>query len=72
MTLSLQGLPPEKPDALAGATRKELDAEAQKETEIGPMPESWEATPVASLAEVKGGKRMPKGVALTIENTGRP
>jgi len=49
-----------------------LNNEARKETEIGPMPESWEAPPVASLAEVKGGKRMPKGVALTVENTGRP
>ena len=49
-----------------------LRGEAQKETEIGPMPESWKLTPVASIATVKGGKRMPKGVSLTDENTGKP
>ena len=49
-----------------------LRSEAQKETEIGPMPESWEAMPVASLAEVRGGKRMSKGVSLTVEDTGKP
>ena len=49
-----------------------LRGEAQKETEIGPMPESWETVPVAGIAEVKGGKRMPKGVSLTVEKTGTP
>ena len=49
-----------------------LRGEAQKETEIGPMPESWETTPIASVAVVKGGKRMPKGVSLTDENTTKP
>ena len=49
-----------------------LRDEPQKETEIGPVPETWTMTPLASVATVKGGKRMPKGVALTGENTGRP
>ena len=49
-----------------------LRGEAQKETEIGPVPESWGQTAVASIATVKGGKRMPKGVSLTSENTGQP
>jgi len=49
-----------------------LRREAQKETEIGPIPESWSLTPVAQLGSVKGGKRMPKGVSLVQENTGRP
>jgi len=49
-----------------------LRGEAQKETEIGPMPESWRATHVAELATIKGGKRMPKGVSLVREDTGRP
>ena len=49
-----------------------LRGEAQKETEIGPVPESWGTTRVGSVAVVKGGKRMPKGVSLTVENTGQP
>ena len=49
-----------------------LHGEPQKETEIGPVPESWDIAPIASVARVKGGKRMPKGVALTNEDTGKP
>ena len=49
-----------------------LRGETQKETEIGPIPESWRETPLAGVAEVKGGKRMPKGVSLTVEETGYP
>ena len=49
-----------------------LRGEAQKETEIGPVPESWVPTPIVSIGLVKGGKRMPKGVSLTDENTGKP
>lgn len=49
-----------------------LRGEAQKETEIGPVPESWTPTPVVELGAVKGGKRMPKGVSLVQEDTGRP
>ena len=49
-----------------------LRGEGQKETEIGPVPESWETVTVATVATVKGGKRMPKGVSLTDEDTGQP
>jgi type I restriction enzyme S subunit len=49
-----------------------LRGEAQKETEIGPMPDSWSPTPVVQLGAVKGGKRMPKGVSLVQGDTGRP
>ena len=49
-----------------------LRGEAQKETAIGPMPESWDPIAVGSIATVKGGKRMPKGISLTNENTGQP
>ena len=49
-----------------------LRGEAQKETEIGSVPESWEPTSAASIAKIKGGKRMPKGVSLTTENTAQP
>ena len=49
-----------------------LRGEAQKETEIGPIPESWEPTTVVSVATVKGAKRMPKGISLTSEATGQP
>lgn len=45
---------------------------AQKETEIGPVPESWSPATVDSVASVKGGKRMPKGVSVTSEKTGQP
>lgn len=49
-----------------------LRGEPQKETEIGPVPESWTPIPVVQLGAVKGGKRMPKGVSLVQEDTGRP
>ena len=49
-----------------------LRGEAQKQTEIGPVPASWEPTTVVSIAAVKGGKRMPKGISLTSEATGQP
>ena len=49
-----------------------LRGEVQKETEIGPVPASWVPTPIVSIGLVKGGKRMPKGVSLTDENTGKP
>ena len=49
-----------------------LRGEPRKETEIGRIPESWEPTTVASIATVKGGKRMPKGIPLTSKNTGQP
>ena len=67
----------EKTVALKRTTMRELftrglHGEAQKETEVGPMPESWSDATLAGIAEVKGGKRMPKGVSLTVEETGFP
>jgi restriction endonuclease S subunit len=38
--------------------------EPQKQTEIGPVPESWEVTTVGDVATVKGGKRLSKGDKL--------
>ena len=38
-----------------------LRGEPQKQTEIGPVPESWEISTVGDVAHVKGGKRLPKG-----------
>ena len=32
-----------------------------KETEIGPVPEHWEVVRLGEVANVKGGKRLPKG-----------
>lgn len=49
-----------------------MRGEVQKETEIGQIPESWTPTAVVDLGAVKGGKRMPKGVSLVPEDTGRP
>ena len=49
-----------------------LRGEVLKETEIGPVPESWGVEAISSIANVKGGKRMPKGVSLTSEDTGQP
>lgn len=34
--------------------------------------ETWERTEIASISDVKGGKRVPKGMSLTSENTGHP
>lgn len=36
------------------------------------IPISWETSTVGNLAEVKGGKRLPKGEELTPEDTGHP
>lgn len=33
---------------------------------------TWERTEIGSISDVKGGKRVPKGMSLTIENTGHP
>ena len=49
-----------------------LRNEPQKQTEIGPVPESWEVISVGELAAVKGGKRLPKGEKLVGQNTGFP
>ena len=49
-----------------------LRNEPQKQTEIGPIPESWRVTSVGEVAAVKGGKRLPKGEKLVEQNTGLP
>jgi type I restriction enzyme S subunit len=49
-----------------------LRGEAQKQTEIGAVPESWEVVQLQSLADVRGGKRLPKGNSLVPEDTGYP
>jgi len=38
-----------------------LRGELQKQTDIGPLPESWEVRRLGDVAQVKGGKRLPKG-----------
>ena len=38
-----------------------LHREPQKQTEIGPVPESWEIVSISDVTEVKGGKRLPRG-----------
>lgn len=57
---------------MANLFTRGIRGETQKETEIGLIPESWTPAPVIQLGVVKGGKRMPKGVSLVCENTGRP
>ncbi len=49
-----------------------LRNEPQKQTEIGPFPESWEITTVGDVASVKGGKRLSKGDKLVEWDTGFP
>ncbi len=43
-----------------------------KDSELGEIPAGWRVTTVGEVCEVKGGKRLPKGEALTEENTGFP
>ena len=49
-----------------------LRNEPQKQTEIGPVPESWKVKAVGDVAMVKGGKRLPKGEKLVEQDTGFP
>ncbi len=49
-----------------------LRGEKQKETEIGLVPESWEIQRLRDNAQVKGGKRLPKGHKLVTEKTDYP
>lgn len=46
--------------------------EGYKQTEIGVIPEEWEVKRIEEIAEVKGGKRLPKGNSLTEEKTPYP
>lgn len=48
----------------------ELTAQWRKEHGIGT--ESWEEKTINDIGDVKGGKRIPKGMELTYENTGHP
>ena len=43
-----------------------------KETEIGRIPKGWELTNISDIAEVKGGKRLPKGHNLVDFRTPYP
>jgi len=43
-----------------------------KQTEIGLIPEDWEVVRLGEVAEVKGGKRLPKGHKLVNYDTGFP
>lgn len=49
-----------------------LRGEPLKDTEIGPMPESWDIEEVRAIAKIKGGKRLPKGVPLSSTRTPFP
>jgi type I restriction enzyme S subunit len=49
-----------------------LRHEPQKQTEIGPVPESWEVNTVGELTAIKGGKRLPKGEKLVEHDTSFP
>ena len=48
----------------------ELTARWRKEHGVGL--ESWEEKTINDIGDVKGGKRIPKGMELTYENTGHP
>ena len=43
-----------------------------KDSELGRIPESWEIKSIEDIAEVKGGKRLPKGSSLSEEKTPYP
>ena len=49
-----------------------LEGEPLKDTEIGPMPESWGVQQVRDIASLRGGKRLPKGVPLATSPTPYP
>ena len=48
----------------------ELTQRWRKENGVGL--DSWKKTDIESIADVKGGKRIPKGMSLTTDNTGHP
>src|SRR5690606_9210984 len=49
-----------------------LRGEPRKETDIGSIPASWDVEEVRAIANVKGGKRLPKGVPLSSARTPFP
>lgn len=52
------------------AFRGELTERWRKEHGLGL--DSWEKTNIGSISDVKGGKRVPKGMSLTTDDTGHP
>lgn len=43
-----------------------------KDTVIGQIPKTWEVVELKDIADIKGGKRLPKGHALVDEDSGFP
>lgn len=43
-----------------------------KQTKLGEIPEDWEVVKIEDIAQVKGGKRLPKGEALQEKRTNHP
>ena len=43
-----------------------------KDSVLGKIPKSWEVVKISKVADVKGGKRIPKGESLTEEKTSHP
>ncbi|GAB2777973.1 type I restriction enzyme S subunit [Hymenobacter luteus] len=43
-----------------------------KDSSLGQIPESWDTVTIGEVADVKGGKRLPKGYTLTQETTPYP
>lgn len=58
----------------AGILHKAFTGELTKQwrLENGVSYESWEEKTIGDIAQVKGGKRIPKGMSLCFENTGHP
>jgi len=51
---------------------EEADRVSLKETEIGLLPEHWEVVRLGEVADIKGGKRLPKGHKLSDRPTPYP
>ena len=67
---ALDSFEPRKAAILHRAFTGELTAQWRKEHDVGM--ESWEEKTINDIGDVKGGKRIPKGMELTYENTGHP
>lgn len=66
----LDGFETRKAAILHKAFTGELTANWRKQH--GVSMESWEERKIENIGSVKGGKRVPKGLQLTLENTGHP
>ncbi|HDG98547.1 MAG TPA: restriction endonuclease subunit S, partial [Desulfobacterales bacterium] len=51
---------------------KQADQVPLKETEIGPVPEHWQVVQLGEVADIKGGKRLPKGHKFSEKPTPYP